>query len=100
MRDLGFQPEGCKLLVKVEKVSEKTEGGIYVPDSVQDAAKFTAVRGEVLAIGPAAAIEFDDGPLKVGDEVIHAKHSGVFVTGDDGVDVRIVNDIDIQARIR
>jgi len=94
-----IKPEGVKVLILPKEVEKKTEGGIYVPDSVQEAAKFTAVMGKVLAIGPAAAVEFDDGPLKVGDEVIHAKHSGVFVTGDDGVDVRIVNDIDIQARI-
>ena len=97
---MKIEPEGVKVLILPKEVEKKTEGGIYVPDSVQDAAKFTAVEGTILAIGPAAAVEFHDGPAKVGDHVYHAKHSGVFIKGSDGVDVRIVNDIDIQARIR
>jgi co-chaperonin GroES (HSP10) len=96
---MKIEPEGVKVLVLPEKVEEVTEGGIILPEQTKDAERFRKNRGVVLAIGPAAAIEFDDGKLKTGDKVLYAKHSGVFIEDGSGNEVRLVNDVDILARI-
>jgi co-chaperonin GroES (HSP10) len=100
MRDLGFQPEGCKLLVKVEKVSEKTEGGIYLAPKGREDEQMGTVRAEVMAIGPRVDIEFESGVLELGDIVIFAKYGGNVVEDKrlDGV-WRVLNDEDILIRI-
>ena len=98
---MKIEPEGVKVLIRPKKVEKVTEGGIIVPDSVQDSEKYRKVRGTIVAIGPAVenTVEFEGGPLKVGDEVIYAKHSGVFVQDENGEDLRLANDVDILARI-
>jgi len=95
---MKIEPEGVKIVVLPDKVKDKTEGGIWRPDAVKDSEKFATVKGEVLAIGPAAAVEFDDGELQVGDRITYAKYSGVFIEDGD-VEVRIINDEDVLARI-
>jgi len=98
---MKIEPEGVKVLIRPKKVEKITEGGIVIPDSVQDSEKYRKVRGTIVAIGPAVenTIEFEDGGLKVGDEVIYARHSGVFVQDENGEDLRLANDKDILARI-
>ena len=39
-----YQPEGCKLLVRVEKVKEVTDGGIYMPETVRENEQLAAKR--------------------------------------------------------
>jgi chaperonin GroES len=92
-------PEGVKILIKPEEVSEKTDGGIYLPDSTQQDEKNATTKGEVLAIGPSADAKFEDGPIDVGDRVIYARYGGVLVETEEG-DFRIVNDEDIIAKIK
>ena len=98
---MKIEPEGVKVLVLPEKVEEVTAGGIILPEQTKDSEKFRKNRGEIVAIGPAAysTIEFEGGKLEVGDKVIYAKHSGVFIKDGNGDEVRLVNDIDILARI-
>lgn len=98
---MKIEPEGVKVLVLPEKVEEVTPGGIILTEQTKDAEKFRKNRGVVIAIGPAAfnTIEFEGGKLEIGDKVIYAKHSGVFIKDEDGEEVRLVNDIDILARI-
>lgn len=50
VKGLNFHPTLDRVLVKeVEEVDKKTEGGIYIPDSVQDK---SYKEGMVVAIGP------------------------------------------------
>jgi co-chaperonin GroES (HSP10) len=100
MSDIGFQPEGVKLLVKVEKVEEKTEGGIYLAPQGREDAEMATVRAEVVAIGPRVDIQFDGDALDVGDIVIFARYGGNVVEDKslDGLH-RILNDEDILMRV-
>ena len=95
---MTIKPEGAKLLVKPDEVSEKTDGGIYLPDSTKDDEKFSTVRGEVVAIGPAVDAIFNDGNLKLGDRITYAKFSGVFIK-EGGLEYRLINDDDVLAKL-
>lgn len=58
-------PTGDKVLVKIAKQEDKTESGIYIPDT---AAKEMPVQGVVDAIGEKV------NTMKVGDVVLFSKY--------------------------
>ncbi|TET11520.1 co-chaperone GroES [Candidatus Aerophobetes bacterium] len=64
---MKIKPLGERIVVKPLKQEEKTEGGIYLPDT---ASKDKPQRGEVIAVGP------DFKGVKKGDKVIFAKYGG------------------------
>jgi len=64
---MKIKPLGKRIVVKPLKQEEKTEGGIYLPDT---ASKDKPQRGEVIAVGP------DFKGVKKGDKVIFAKYGG------------------------
>ena len=71
----NIQPLFDNVLIKPLEAQQKTESGIYLPDS----AKEKPQKGEVMAIGPGAAS--DDGKVnkmvvKVGDKVLYKKWGG------------------------
>jgi chaperonin GroES len=60
-----IKPIGERILIKVVKQAEKTDSGIYLPDSAKEEKK----EGIVVAVGT-----FEDGrelPVKKGDHVIY-----------------------------
>ncbi len=72
---MSIRPLGDKLVVKLIEDTEKTEGGIFIPDS----AKEKPQKGEVVAVGPGKTLE--DGKkaemeIKVGEVVLFAKYAG------------------------
>jgi chaperonin GroES len=91
-----YKPEGAKVLVRPEQVEKVTAGGIVLPDTSRDSEQTRVTRGEIVAIGPSADIEFESGAAKVGDKIIFAKYGG-FSLDDDKY--RFVNDEDIVALI-
>jgi len=97
---MKIEPEGVKILILPDPVPEKTDGGIYRPQTAREQEQHAVTIGTVVAIGPAAQIEFDDAPLEEGDRVVYAKYGGFAVKDEDtGIDYRILNDEDIIARI-
>jgi co-chaperonin GroES (HSP10) len=100
MGEVEFQPEGVKLLVKVEKIKEKTDGGIYLAPKAKDAAQMETVRAEVIAIGPRVDISFEGDAFGVGDVVIFARYGGNVVEDKslDGL-YRVLNDEDVLMRV-
>jgi chaperonin GroES len=72
----NYRPIGERLLVRIEKPREETEGGILLPHTAQE--KFH--RGEVVAISP--KVESDTG-LKVGSIVLHKPYAGFKAPGDE-----------------
>ena len=66
---MKIQPLGERVLIKPEQEKEKTEGGIYIPESAKEEKK----RGEVVAAGT-----FENGndlPVNKGDKVIYGGYS-------------------------
>lgn len=62
---MNIKPIGERVLIKVVKQADKTESGIYLPESSKEEKK----EGTVIAVGT-----YEDGrdlPLKNGDHVIY-----------------------------
>jgi len=64
---MKIRPLGERIVVKPLRQKEKTQGGIYLPET---ASKDKPQQGEVIAIGP------DFKGVKKGDTVIFAKYGG------------------------
>lgn len=94
------KPSGYRLLIALPEVSEKTDGGVYVPDSLKSAEEVASILGFVLKVGPQAYNDpdrFPDGPwCKEGDFVIFRAYSGTrFKIA--GKEFRLINDDTVEA---
>lgn len=76
-----FKPLGKRVLIKRSE-SQKTQGGIFLPESAQEKPR----QGEVIAVGPGAYnLEgiFEKPELKVGDKILFSSYAGMEVEGDE-----------------
>lgn len=64
---MQVKPLKNKVLIKPKGESEKTKGGIYIPDS----AKEKTQEGKVIAVG-----DGDEVSVKPGDTVVYESYSG------------------------
>lgn len=86
---------GARVIVKEDKLDEKTNGGIVVPGREKE----ETFRGTIIGVGDGAML--DDGTkvpmqVKVGDRIIYTSFSGTPVKdGDD--EYIILNERDILA---
>ena len=88
-----IQPLGQRVLVKrIEDDEQKSEGGIYLPDT----AKEKPQEAEVLALGTGKDDEGNDVTftVKKGDKVLISKYGGTEVK-IDGAECMILNEGDI-----
>lgn len=97
-------PTHFKLLVEPKAVEEKTSGGIFIPETKQDADKFAQTEGRIVAMSHLAFTyvtkdEWEGRKPKVGDLVMHVKYGGSRVKGRDGKEYVIIKDEDVYAII-
>lgn len=87
-----IKPLGDRVVVRPKPADEKTESGLYIPDS----AKEKPQKGTVVAIGPGRVENGNQIDLTVteGDEVLYGKYAGTEVT-IDGEDMLIMRENDI-----
>jgi chaperonin GroES len=90
---MKFKPLKDRVLVKYSEESEKSSGGLYIPDT----AKEKPQKGEVISVGPGRIT--DDGKLqkmdvKVGDIILFDKYSGSKINMDN-VEYLIIREDDI-----
>jgi len=71
---MKIKPLGKRVVVKAWKEEEKTEGGIYLPET---ASKEKPQQGKVIAVGA------DFKEIKKGDRVIFAKYGGTEIKIED-----------------
>jgi chaperonin GroES len=91
---MKFKPLHDRVLIEVLDSSEKTAGGIIIPDTAQEKPQ----EGKVIAVGGGAKTE--DGKIipmdvKVGDKVLFGKWSGTEVK-IDGKEYSIMKESDIM----
>ena len=72
---VNLQPLGDRIVVQREQSEDRTEGGIYLPDSAKD----KPTRGTVVSVGDGRLL--DDGTrgemqVKVGDRVLFTSYAG------------------------
>lgn len=100
MNSSGITPVDLRVVVKPDKVEEKTAGGIYIPDKAQDKLKYAATRATLIAAGANAFREWGEGNApEPGARVCFAQYSGAEQEGKDGERYIIMNDADLLAVI-
>lgn len=94
---LKIKPLADRVVVQADEAEEKSEGGIILPDTVQEKPQ----KGTIVALG--AGRISDNGELikpevKVGDKVLYGKYSGNEISVN-GVEYLIMRESDILAVI-
>ena len=89
---MKFKPLHDRVLIEVLDSSEKTAGGIIIPDTAQEKPQ----EGVIVAVGKGKK----DEPMTVknGDKVLYGKYSGTEIKFD-GKDYLIMKESDILAII-
>ena len=93
-----FQPLGDRVVIRRETSEEKTQGGIYLPETAKD----KPARGTIVSIGDGRVL--DNGTrthfqVKEGDRVIFLSYAGdEFKVGDD--ELLLMRESDILAIIQ
>ena len=97
-------PTGHYILVKLDKVEERTAGGLYVPETARQTQQKAATTGVIVAVGPQAWVAFGDGApwAEVGDRICFPRYSGITI--DAGIageeDLVLMNDEDCKGVIQ
>jgi len=121
MNKSGIEPCGNRVLIKPDEIEEVTEGGIVIPSTVKDRHQMSACYGVVVALGPDCFCHttetterlIDGGWKEVerkrtgygsqwakpGDRIAFAIYSGLTLTGEDGIEYKLMNDEDITGRV-
>ena len=97
MAKFSIRPLDDRVVVEPLAAEETTAGGIVLPDSAQEKPQ----RGKIVAVGPGKLLDSGErGELSVtiGDEVIFGKYGGTEIE-IDGVDVKILRESDILAKV-
>lgn len=107
----GIYPLGDRVLIKPDEVEKTSPGGIIIVDPEERHAMAQSI-GVVVAVGPDCWIDHVErgssgtktvgfsGPFaQPGDRVCFAKYGGLQVPGKDGHQYRIMNDVDITAKV-
>jgi co-chaperonin GroES (HSP10) len=97
----GWLPIEFNCIVQVDKVADKTKGGVYIPDLNKDREQSASVIGTMLEASP-LAFTYEEWPIGTnkpvaGDRVLIAKYAGTIFTGKDGEEYRMCKDKDILA---
>ena len=94
------QPKGYKLLIAIPKVEEKTDAGVYMPDTLTKMEQTASIVGLVLEMGEDAYADEQKFPhgayCKKGDFVIFRSYSGTrFKVKNE--EFRLINDDTVEA---
>lgn len=92
---MTLRPLGDRIVVKAIEEEERTQGGIYLPDT----AKEKPQQGEVIAVGTGRVLENGQKvqpEVNVGDRIIFAKYGGTEVKLD-GQEYLILRESDVLA---
>ena len=94
------EPKGYKLLIGIPEVSEKPEGGVFMPDGLRIAEETASIVGFVIKMGPDAYSDkdrFPNGPYcQEQDFVIFRSYSGTRFK-IHGKEFRLINDDTVEA---
>jgi len=88
-------PLGDRIVVQREVSSEKTVGGIYLPDSAKD----RPTRGKIVAVGDGRVLENGSRnalQVKVGDHVLFTSYAGESIE-IDGEEYLLMNEMEVLA---
>ena len=94
------KPKGYKLLIAMPSLEEKTDGGVFLPDSMKQQESTASVVGLVLMMGNEAYKDEDKFPsgryCEEGDWVVFRSYSGTRFKVENQ-EFRIINDDTVEA---
>lgn len=97
----GIQPTEFRVLIRLDPVEEKTQGGVIIPEVRQDRDQMAETEATLIAVGGRAFEDFGSPIPQVGDRVLVRKYAGETPKAGDPTDLyRICNDKDIVAVLR
>jgi len=101
----GWEMVDFKVLVRKDQVEEKTDGGIFVPQAIQDQEMWNVQTGVMVSCGNQAfrtnRLKDNGEPIfwspcpKVGDRVMFKELTGQRFIGEDGDEYLVYTDKDI-----
>jgi co-chaperonin GroES (HSP10) len=94
----GLSPYGPNVLVRIDACSDKTQGGIHLPEDIVERMTEAAVTGCIYAIGDDAFTGMRDRPM-VGYRVCFEKYAGIRHRGKDGHMYRFIDEKCIAGRV-
>tara|TARA_R110000803_G_scaffold35103_6_gene76199 strand:- start:1285 stop:1653 length:369 start_codon:yes stop_codon:yes gene_type:complete len=93
-------PKGYKILIGIPELSDKTDGGVIMPDGLRDSEATASIVGFAVTLGPDAYADkskFPNGPYcEEGDFVIFRAYSGTRFKVH-GKEFRLINDDTVEA---
>lgn len=94
-----WRPLRTNCIVAVERVEEKSKGGIILTKDFTSKESMAKEVGVVLALGPDFNVDgIRDKDVKIGDTVAFARYGGKQLEENlDGKEIRVMRDIDILA---
>jgi chaperonin GroES len=99
----GIWPVEYKVLIMPEVVKDKSEGGMYLPETARERQQYAMERGTVMAIGDGFFSDLPGPTPKIGDKVIFNKYAGSLITiwvEGERKECRLCNDKDICAILK
>jgi chaperonin GroES len=92
-RKPGVQPTKYRALVLPDEVNDLTEGGIAIPGQSANKAENGQTEGEFISAGGKAFNDWNpDEVPKTGQRVVFERYAGQMLTGEDGLEYRLMND--------
>lgn len=92
----GIIPLEVHVIVKPEKIEEKTKGGVYIPETELNKMEMAHTEAIFVEAGANAFSNWGREP-QPGDKVVIGKYAGLKSTGKDGEYYRICEDTDVRA---
>lgn len=94
------EPKGYRVLIAIPEISQKTDGGVFIPDERRNAEETASLVGYVLKVGSEAYADPNRFPTgawcKEGDFVIFRSYSGTRFKVH-GKEFRLINDDTVEA---
>lgn len=91
-------PTGFHVLIEVDKVEDKTSGGLFLPANSRDDQQRKATMATILRLGPDASIRLGEAMnLQPGCRIVFSRYGGFDLLLDKAHDYRLINDEDVLA---
>ena len=92
-RKPGVRPTKYRALILPDVVRDTTEGGIALADKSKDVAENGQTEGEFISAGGKAFNDWQKNEIpKSGQRVVFERYAGQILTGEDGLEYRLMND--------
>ena len=103
----GIHPIGQTVLIKPKQVEVKTKSGIIISTATEEERlEMAQMYAVVIEVSPLAWSDVTDKnglpvePLvKEGDDIIFSKYAGQLFEGQDGIQYRLISDLDVKAKV-